>query len=46
MLTKLLTLAALFSVSQTKDYSDKEKEGLDIARGFFIGSGTVTKEPN
>ena len=46
MFSKLLTLSALLSVSQAKDFSDKEKEGLDLASGFFAGSGTITKEPN
>lgn len=45
---KSLAVAALLGCSdaQMKQRSDKEKEGLEVAKGFFIGSGTVDLPPS
>ena len=42
---KALAISALLGSADAKDRTDKEKEGLEIAKGFFIGSATVDLPP-
>ena len=49
MFAKALAITALLGSTDAKktleDLSDKEIEGLQIAKGFFEGSNTVSRAP-
>ena len=42
---KALAVSALLGCADAKKRSDKEQEGLAVAKGFFIGSATVDMPP-